>query len=234
MLDIQGVLSEYLPLQLVSFGDVYADEAGDPNAWLDEYDFVWQPVTSDGDMPQLYLGDAPMRFAPKDRGKKASLQKRLNQQPLRMPMISDCWGSQSLMITNELADQLHFSDVLGVTRTPAQIEDASGSLHGGYTAFSFHKAFLHDRVTQRFEQIPVELRPIIRLRLVKHRTTYLIHQSLLKHWLAQGVEDLSDDFDDAYLQLANLLQARRYSFHCGTRSFANMDDFQHNRNGSVY
>ncbi|HAS61303.1 MAG TPA: hypothetical protein DCS35_01275 [Vibrio sp.] len=233
MLDMHGILSEYLPLQLIHFGDVYADKDGDPMAWLDEYDFEWQPIVDTKYTPQLYFGDEVMHFAPKDRNKKASLQKRLGGQPLRMPKVSECWGDQSLLIANELANELQFASNLGVTRSEAVVFDAAGNEHLGYTAFSFHKSFFHERVEVRFATMPQELRPLIRISLTGYSSTYLIHKSIFEKWQSLAVEDLNYDIDADDLVLDNLIKSKFYSGHVGSRCFFSMDDFQQNQNGHI-
>ncbi|UTZ21875.1 hypothetical protein [Vibrio campbellii] len=60
---------------------------------------------------------------------------------LRMPKISICSSRYILLVANELADQLAFSDKLGITRSVAEVYDAAGNLHTNFTALSFHKVF---------------------------------------------------------------------------------------------
>lgn len=77
MIDMQGILSEYLPLQLIYFGDVYADEDGDPYAFLNEYDFIWQPISENRSRPHLFLGEEVVRFKPESgKDKVENLNRR--------------------------------------------------------------------------------------------------------------------------------------------------------------
>ncbi len=235
MLDMHGILRDYLPLQLIRFGDVYADKEGDQDAWLNEYDFTWQPIVESDCIPQLYFGDKPLSFKPEgQRDKKAALQARLRGEPMRMPKVSLCWGTgHSFLIANQLADELQFAANLGVTRTVADIFDAAGNQHSGYTAFSFHKTFCHEKVESRFALVPEALRPIIAVKLKGHRSTCLIHRLLLDRWKELGVDDINYDIQQEFLSLSNLIKAKSYYGVAGSRTFGNMDDFQNNINGVI-
>lgn len=230
MKDMDGILKEYLPLQLIGFGDVYADEDGDENAWLSEYDFIWKPKVKDDSTPQVFLGDEALTFIPDGQDKRKALKNKIGDKQLRLPKLSECWGHESLMIANELAEKLTFSGILGVTRTKAEIIDAAGDKHSGFTALSFHKALFYERLESRLEHVSPELRPIIKVSLKPHTSTYLIHKSVLEQWQQAGVEDVLYDIEEKHCALKNLIKNDYYHGHGGNRDFSNMDDFLLNRN----
>ncbi len=230
MNDRQTILAEYLPLQLITFGDVYADEDGDQDAWLSEYDFSWQPIVETKYRPQLYFGDELMRFEPEGQNKAQAINQRTGGQPLRMPKVSFCWGSQSLLIANELADELTFTRRLGITLSKAEVNDAAGHQHTHFSALSFHKALSPQRFEQRFVDIPACERLLVCIALKPHRSTLLIHQSLLERWQTMGFEEVNYDIADKYLSLDSLMKLKFYSARHSQRSFRNMDDFQRNQN----
>ncbi|ARC94997.1 hypothetical protein B6A42_26585 (plasmid) [Vibrio coralliilyticus] len=233
MMDMQGILSEYLPLQLIHVGDVYADPEGDPHAWLNEYDFIWQPMSDSRSHPHLFLGDDVVRFKPEsDRDKMEHLNRRTGGQPLRMPKISTCSGPYTLLLANALADELEFSDKLGITRSAAEVHDAAGHLHTDFTALSFHKVWFHHRFETRFHDLPSAQRLLVCIETHHSSSTFLIHQSLLEHWQQRGVEDVNYDIEPEHQRLTTLMTQRHY-WGSRTRSFANLDDFQQNRNGQI-
>ncbi|WP_104041384.1 hypothetical protein [Vibrio hyugaensis] len=233
MIDMQGILSAYLPLQLIRFGDVYADEGGDPYAWLSEYDFIWKPISDCSSHTPVFLGDEVVRFGPdSDQNKIENLDRRIGGQPLRMPKISICSSRYMLLVANELADELEFSDKLGITRSATAVYDAAGHLHTNFTALSFHKVFFHHRFESRFKDIPSANRLLICIELDAHSSTFLIHQSLLERWQDYGIEEVNYDVKTEHLSLNKLMTLDRY-WPNRPRSFANMDDFQQNRNGRI-
>ena len=231
MRDMQGILQEYMPLQLNDFGAVYASEEH-PNVWLSEYDFSWRPVTDDTEnTPQLYFDKTHMHFSNEGEQEKAEhIKKALGTQLLRLPEVSACWGESSLMIRNDLADKLIFSPRLGVTRVPATLIDAAGDERVGYTALSFHKVFFHERITLRFADIPAEQRPIIRIKLKSMGDTFLIHKSLLAQWQLLGVQTVVYDIEEKYQSFNTLCNLDMYSFCYGNNSYFSLDDFQRNNN----
>ncbi|GAK84450.1 hypothetical protein JCM19238_2017 [Vibrio ponticus] len=233
MSDKQSILNEYLPLQLITFGDVYADEGGDEDAWLNEYDFTWQPIVDTKYHPQLYFGDELMRFKPEGQDKREAINRRTGGIPLRMPNISFCWGSKSLLIANELADELHFSERLGITRSQAEVTDAAGHLHHHFSALSFHKALTPQRIETRLSDVACEQRLLICIALKKHRSTFLIHQSLLERWQRLGIEDIHFEVEEKYRSLETLMAGKFYSARYTQRCFRNLDDFQHNQNAML-
>ncbi len=233
MNDTQGILSEYLPLELITFGDVYADEDGDPNAWLSEYDFIWEPIVDSRHKPQLYFGDELVRFKPEGRDKTEALSRRTGGQPLRMPKVSLCWGRQSLLIAKELADELQFSDKLGVTVSETEVYDAAGYLHTGFRAFSFHKEFFHERFENRFAEVSDNFRPLVCISLSRFSSTFLIHKSVFERWQQMGVEEVNYDIDEKHLSLDYLMNLEFYSNKYSQRCFFNMDDFQKNQNAHI-
>ena len=234
MEDMTGILKDYLPLQLVGYGDVYADEEGDENAWLNEYDFIWKPKVDSEDTPQVYLGDQTICFITKGRDKRDALKNKIGDKLLRLPKISNCWGKESLMMADELAEALTFSEILGVTRTKAEIIDAAGDKRQGYTAFSFHKVLFHERIETRLEHVSAELRPIIKVFLKAHSSTYLIHKDVLEKWQHANVEDVAYNIDDEHRKLRNLERAEFYYGSSGNRDFSNMEDFLLNQNPRIY
>ncbi|UTZ41425.1 hypothetical protein [Vibrio campbellii] len=151
---------------------------------------------------------------------------------LRMPKISICSSRYILLVANELADQLEFSDKLGITRSVAEVYDAAGNLHTNFTALSFHKVFFHQRFETRFKNIPKESRLLVRVELDASSSTFLIHQSLLENWQKCGIEEVNYDIKDEHLSLNKLMTLNYYWPH-RTCSFANMDDFQQNINGMI-
>jgi len=234
MKDMTGILKDYLPLQFIDFGDVYADEDGDSNAWLNEYDFIWKPKVDSKYAPQLYLGDEPLTFITDGKNKRSSLKDKIGDKQLRLPKISMCWGSQSLMVADELAEHLTFSEILGVTRTKAEIIDAAGDKRQGFTALSFHKDLFHERVETRLEHVTSELRPIIKVHLTASNSIYLIHKNVLNKWQQAGIEDVSYDIDDQHCKLKSLMKEDFYSVSAGSRNFKNMEDFLFNQNPIIY
>lgn len=233
MIDIQGILSEYLPLQLIYFGDVYADKDGDPYAWLNEYDFIWQPISDSRSHPHLFLGEEVVRFKPEsEEDKIENLNHRTGGQPLRMPKISTCSGQYTLLVANELADELEFSDKLGVTRSATEVYDAAGHLHTDFTALSFHKVLFHHRFETRFNDMPSAKRLLVCIELNHYSSTFLIHQSLLERWQQRGVEEVNYDIEPEHQSLKTLMAQDHY-WGSRTRWFANLDDFQQNRNGHI-
>lgn len=227
MLDITGILSDYLPLQVISFGDVYGEES-DYESWLNEYDFSWSPKVGGRHKPQLYFGDEELVFETEGKNKQEALQAKLNGQLLRLPKISYCWGNQSIMVANELADQLSFSPILGVTRTKATVIDAAGQTRDDFTAFSFHKSFFHERTNTRFEKIETTLRPIININLKKSSTVLLVHKSVLEAWQQIGIEDVLYDISEEHLSLKKLINNDMYFSHAGSRCYRTLNDFQEN------
>ncbi|SHO54643.1 hypothetical protein [Vibrio quintilis] len=233
MIDMQGILSEYLPLQLIYFGDVYADEDGDPYAFLNEYDFIWQPISENRSRPHLFLGEEVVRFKPESgKDKVENLNRRTGGQPLRMPQISTCSGQYTLLVANELADELEFSDKLGITRSATEVYDAAGHLHTHFTALSFHKVFFHHRFETRFNDTPSDQRLLVCIELGQNSSTFLIHQSLLERWRQQGVEEVNYEIEAQHQSLRTLMTLDHY-WGNRTRWFSNMDDFQQNRNGNL-
>ncbi len=233
MRDMEGILSEYLPLQVISYGDVYAPDE-DPDAWLNEYDFYWKPIV-EGHAPQLYLSEKTMRFGPEsERDKKQAIKNQLNGADLRLPKISNCWGDGSIMFSNTLADKLSFSPILGVTKTAATIVDAAGVERKGFTAFSFHKIFFHQRITTRLATLPAEQRPIIRVLLKGNRDTYFVHKAVLEQWQKLGVEDVLYDIDEKFQSFQSLCNEEFYFGSGGSRCFKSLAEFQSNQSGDVW
>ncbi|GEK09998.1 hypothetical protein J8Z24_17835 [Pseudoalteromonas sp. SCSIO 43201] len=235
MNDLQGILSEYLPLQLIRFGEVYGPE-DDPDMWLSEYDFIWRPIVDEGEqVPQLYLGDEPMRFGVDCETDKAGyIKQSLGHQPLRLPEISSCWGDSSLMLRNDLLEGVEFSPILGVTRTSATIVDAAGDERTGFTALSFHKVFFHERARLRFENIPVSKRLIIRMLLKRHSDTFFIHKSLLAKWKELDIETVCFNIKAHHLSFKTLCNLEMYYGSVGSNSYQTLDDFQHNRKANFW
>ncbi|MDA0118245.1 MULTISPECIES: hypothetical protein [Vibrio] len=233
MIDMQGILSEYLPLQLIHVGDVYADKDGDPDAWLNEYDFSWQPISDNRSHPHLFLGEEVVCFEPEsDQDKAENLNRRTGGQPLRMPKISTCSGRYTLLLDNELAAELEFSDKLGITFSAAEVRDAAGHLHTDFTALSFHKVLFHHRFETRFRHIPSAQRLLVCIELNQSSSTFLIHQSLLERWQQKGVEEVNYDIAPEHQSLKKLMEKDHYWGYC-TRWFTNLDDFQQNRHGHI-
>lgn len=238
MKDMTGIWAEYLPLQIISVGDIYASE-DEPDAWLNEYDFEWRPYVNDSlesdDTPQRYLGDKPMTFGVEDNYNKAAVIKsQLLGQQLRLPKVSSCWGDDSLMLSNELAEGLEFAPSLGVTRSAATIVDAAGDKHKGFTALSFHKSFFHERVAKRLVSLDPKLRPIIKVKLKAHSQTYFIHKSVLQKWKDLGVEDVCFEVSDQHQSFNYLCNAEMYFGSGGARCFKSLADYQANRGGEIW
>lgn len=238
MKDMKGIFTEYLPLQIVSVGDVYASDDL-PEAWLNEYDFDWRPLIDGSveseDTPRRYLGDTTMTFGVEDNYNKASvIKQKLNGEKLRLPKISACWGDKSLMLSNELAGKLRFSPILGVTKTEAIIIDAAGEKRSGFTALSFHKSFFHDRVTKRLNSIDAVSRPIIKVQLKGHTHAYFIHKSVLENWQLAGIDDVRFDVSEQHQSFNYLCNAEMYFGSGGTRCFKTLEDYQANRGGEIW
>ncbi|GEM76106.1 hypothetical protein [Vibrio sagamiensis] len=232
MIDMQGILSEYLPLQLINFGDVYAPE-NHPEAWLDEYDFSWRPIVDGNESePQIYLGDTPMRFSVEEKrhNKASHIKQELGDRLLRLPPVSSCWGSGSLMLYSELADKLTFTPILGVTKTPATLVDAAGDEREGFTALSFHKIFFHQRVNLRLAGVPIQQRPIIRILLKGNSDTYLVHKSILDDWQKAGVETVCYDIKESHQSFNFLCNLKMYYGSVASLDYGNLDDFQNGKN----
>lgn len=226
MIDMDGILADYLPLQLIRFGDVYAPDE-QPEVWLNEYDFIWRPAAPDNKDQQLYFGVEPIRFTVEgQQGKAKYINQALAGAPLRLPNISMCWGDESLMLSDTLADKLDFSAMLGVTRTAATLVDAAGQERSGFTALSFHKVFFHQRVTTRLAQVPAQQRPIIKILLKRHRHTYLVHKSILAAWQEQGIQDVCYDIAPKYQSFKRLCNLDMYFGSVATVSFSSLADFQ--------
>lgn len=235
MIDMQGVLSEYLPLQLINFGDVCAPESN-PDAWLNEYDFSWHPIVDEDETAaQIYLGDAPMRFGVEGDHEKAEFIKReLGDQLLRLPPVSSCWGSGSLMLRGDLADNLAFTPILGVTKTPATLVDAAGDEREGFTVLSFHKILFHERANLRLAEVPEEQRPLIRILLKGNSDTYLIHKSILDEWQQAGVETVCYNIKEKHQSFNSLCNLDMYYGSVGTLGYKNIDDFQNSKEPLYY
>ena len=75
MEDMQGILNEYKPLQIIRYGEVYGNDSEETEAWLSEYDFIWKPITELDCAPKLYLGGEPMHFGVEDKYDKADALK---------------------------------------------------------------------------------------------------------------------------------------------------------------
>lgn len=235
---MEGIWADYLPLQIISVGDVYASDE-EPDAWLSEYDFEWRPYVDDSlecdDTPQRYLGDKPMTFGVEDNYNKASVIKsQLQGELLRLPKVSCCWGDDSIMLSSELAEKLEFAPNLGVTRSTATIVDAAGDKQKGFTALSFHKTFFHERVSKRLACLDAPLRPIIKVQLKAHSQTYFIHKSVLQEWKKMGVEDVCFDVSEQHQSFNYLCNAEMYFGSGGARCFKNLADYQANRDGEIW
>ncbi|MCE0556858.1 hypothetical protein [Motilimonas sp. E26] len=228
MLDMQGILKEYRPLQMFSV-DVCEKSGDEYIEYLNEYNFTWQPEPKDGGIAQLFTGEEPLTFHGKRSDPLAvkALKAKLGNNPLRLPVISFCWGQeQSIMLSNKIADDIYFSPILGVTRTPATIIDATKQTRSGYTVFSFHKVFSYARVESRLADVPVAQRLMIRIQLTAHKSMYLVHQSLLTRWQAAGVTELAYDFDNQSLNLKQLIKKGSYTSSAGYQTFDSLADYQ--------
>ena len=241
MLDEQGILKDYLPFHVIHVGDVCDDhpEYGESTGYLSEYDFTWQLQTESRDTPQMYLGDKPLVFKSEGADNKndeflPALQSKIGNNPLRIPRISSCWGmDQSMMFATELADQLSFSPILGITRTEATLIDSAGHEHTGFTALTFHKALRADRIELRLKDLPVSERPILPVAL-KDRNVLLIHKDVLAEWKQQGIDDVEYEPDEEYQRLASLEKMTMYYQSGGNRDFSTLQDYQDNKNGRTY
>lgn len=239
MLDMQGILKDYRPLQIIDVGDVTDTHAehGEYTPYFNGYNFSWQPDVETRNTPQVYLGEGTMKFKP-EYGLDLSqeeVKEKLQGQKLRLPKMSYCWGRDgSVMMADELATKLNFSPILGVVTTPAIITDALGDEHSGYTALSFHKALTYDRIEQRLADVPEEQRLIVMISLKSHTRALFIHKSLLEQWQAAGVDDVVYEFKDKDLQLKKIIKNDMYFGSGGGRDFRSVMDYQLNQNGMVY
>lgn len=228
MLDMQGILQEYLPLSVYS-ADLIEKEGDEYIEYLNEYDFSWQPDEIDGDTAQIFTGEAPVIFHSERRDPSVSqaLKAKLNGDPLRLPAVSFCWGrEQSIMMADELVKGLFFSPILGVTRTPATLHDSVGQVRHGYTVLSFHKVLTYARAESRLATIPVTERQLLRIKLKSYTSMYLAHKSLLARWKSMGIKDIAYDFEDKSLNLKQLMQRDSYSSHAGYRHFRSFSAYQ--------
>ncbi|MDO6525080.1 hypothetical protein Q4519_05230 [Motilimonas sp. 1_MG-2023] len=113
MLDMQGILKEYRPLQMFSV-DVCEKSGDEYIEYLNEYNFTWQPEPKDGGIAQLFTGEEPLTFHGKRSDPLAvkALKAKLGNNPLRLPVISFCWGQeQSIMLSNKIADDIFFANL---------------------------------------------------------------------------------------------------------------------------
>ncbi|MCE2570370.1 hypothetical protein [Motilimonas eburnea] len=229
MLDMQGILKEYLPLSVYSAG-VCEKEGDDYIEYLNEYDFSWQPDEIDGDTAQIFTGETPVIFHSERRGRVSqALIAKLNGEALRLPAISFCWGrDQSIMMADELIKGIFFSPILGVTRTPATLHDSAGQERHGYSVLSFHKVLTYARAESRLATIPVAERQLLRIKLTSYTSLYLAHQSLLARWKSMAIKDIAYDFEDKSLNLKQLMQRDSYCNHAGSRHYTSLNAYQNN------
>jgi len=210
MLDATGILTEYLPLELFMMGTVYSgtDKEGSGECYPElmcypNFEWILDPHKQDNSHCNLYNG-SPQLFCGEEPGYKL-LAKHLNGDTLRLPRISYCSGDESLMLSNELADSLMFSDMLGVVKTPATICDPTQFIHHGYTALSFFKMFSLERINQRVSLLPAHERPIIYCRLFSHVRAFLVHQDVLRNWQDLKVKEVNFQPADDVASLPKLL-----------------------------
>jgi len=240
MLNQTGILQHYRPLQPFFPGDIYdkhPDYGDEHFPYLNEYDFIWQPHTDQRQVPQLFVDEA-LSFKPDDscRGgdEAALLTARLKGQPLRMPAISRCWGRTLVyMLRDDLLDGIEFAPVLGITRTRATLNDATGTQHSGFSALCFHKALSPARAEKRLAQVAEEQRLLLPLHLAAQNNVILIHESLLQRWLQQGA-CLAQTFNEQCLDLAQLARNDFYYPSAGSQDYFSLDDYQHDRNARVW
>ncbi|MCH2039074.1 MAG: hypothetical protein MK185_00365 [Saccharospirillaceae bacterium] len=238
MLDQTGVLSEYRPFHPVTAGDVcdIHPEHGEYYPYLNEYDFSWQPDLNQRRMPQLYLEQpAPLSFKAEgsSAADPAALKAHLKGQPLRIPVISRCWGRSSWMFADSLLESLSFAPLLGITRRAAELTDAAGGKHQGYSALSFHKALTPARANLRLPTVAQEQRLLIYLDLGDQNRAWLIHESLLQKWVTLGA-DLQTVFSDEVLSIRELSRKEFYYASGGSRSYNSIADYQQNVSGYLW
>jgi len=238
MLDQTGVLSEYRPFHPISAGEVYDvhPEYGENYPYLNEYDFSWQPDLNQRYVPQLYLEQSsPLAF--KAEGSSAADPERLKAllkgKPLRIPAISRCWGRHSWMFADDLLENLTFAPLLGITRRAAQLTDATGGKHQGYSALSFHKALTPARANLRLPTLKPEERLMVHLDLGDQNRMWLLHESLLQKWVALGA-DLQTEFSDEELSIRELSRNEFYYASGGSRSYNSVADYQQNVSGHLW
>jgi len=239
VLDMQGILQHYRPLQIIGVGDVtdHHKVHGAYTSYLNCDNFRWQPEVNTRHTPQLYLGEGMLNFKPKSgiEVTQAELKAKLHGQRLRLPQVSFCWGlNRSIMLADALARPLSFSPILGVVTTPAMITDVLGDEHTGYTALSFHKALTYDRIEQRLAAVPAEQRPMLMIALGGQRRALFIHENWLAQWQAAGVDDVAYEFSDKSLQLKKMLKNNHYHGSAGNRDFKSVMDYQTNQGGHIF
>lgn len=209
----KGILAQYLPLEIKSMHSVYAGvyqaEASESDPHLLSYvNFEWQlDKQRRSDIKSKLYGVGDYLFCGEKRHSKL-LAQHLNGALLRLPLISYCWGSQSIMMANELAEPLNFADNLGVVKSNATIIDPALTERSGYTTLSFFKRLNPERIEERFACLAQSERPIICMRLYDGSKAFMVHRNVLDKWRSMGVKEVN--YAPELNNLDDLLQARHF------------------------
>jgi len=236
-----GILADYLPLQIFTIDDVYEgnvdednEDAEDDARILSRSNFEWIRYCDrrKSSQQQLFDGTAQQFCATKRRAKTVTTL--LDGELLRLPQASYCSGWSSVMLANELLQELGLSANLGIIQTPATIVDGTQTKREGYTALSFHKRFTLERVNQRIAKLPAEQRSLICLQHDRHSNFVLIHKAALERWQALGVTCVKYEFSQEQQNLTTMLTGDHYHGYAGEVSYNSLADFQQNKDRRIW
>lgn len=228
MNNVKGILEDYLPLNLYTLDDVGEEdmEQRDYGFTLRAEHFEWIRFSDrrKSSQAQIYDG-SDQTFCPvKQRAPKAKAI--LNGKALRLPKISYCWPGKSLMLANELMEDIGLAPNLGIVETKADIVDAVQEKHQGYTALSMHKSFSLLRVQQRLSTLPIEQRSLINLKCHEFEGILLIHKSVLDKWQKKGISEINYHFNDRQLDLPERLKSGVHQATLGMVEYQSFADYQ--------
>lgn len=243
MNDTDGILAEYVPLRIKDIESIYATEDNDEfHDLLERGNFDWCIEAQRNETMNQIFDGTPHIFSGEAKGNKA-LATALEGKPLRLPLISYCYGSESIMFHNSLIQDFDFSPILGVITTPTIIRDATLSLRMGYSALSFHKSLSAQRINSRLANLPISQRPILKMSLYNNTSSaLLIHKSIFERWQELEIQDVEYTFDNNYgyddgnndiLSLPTLLKKEHYYGGGEAVYFESIQEYQQAKNGNA-
>ena len=242
MNDTDGILAEYVPLRIKNIESIYAAEDDAYQCLLHRGNFEWCIEAQRNTTMDQIFDATPRLFSGEEKGNKA-LEIALGSEPLRLPLISYCYGDESIMIHNSLIQDFDFSSILGVITTPTIIRDASFSLRMGYSALSFHKSLSAQRINSRLANLAISQRPILKMSLYDNTSSaLLIHKSIFERWQELEIQDVEYTFEESYgyddgnndiLSLPTLLKKEHYYGGGEAVYFKSIQEYQQAKNGNA-
>jgi len=245
MNDTDGILAQYIPLRIKNValvyisdneeaaigGDIFEDFAIIDNLALYNSHFEWviDSERRSDSYSKIYDGEPQVFCA--ERRHVPVLDKMLDNGMLRLPLISVCYGEESIMLHDVLLQDLAFDSRLGVVKTPATLIDSSLKPRAGYSALSFHKSMSPQRINERLVDVPIEQRPMIRMQLHnEYATALLIHRDLLARWEAMNISEVEYVLHEKALSLPTLLKEEFSQLSCCGDTFYSFKEYQDNIN----